>query len=147
MLEKQQHVGKIAGNAARVKGIRIRRWGAGVRMREGVVRRGAASAVFVEADPACCEAIARSLARTNLGDRGVVIRGRLPAALGALEGTFDIISADPPYGAAETDETIVEAAKLLAPGGLIVLEHASRYNPPGRPAGTPAAYGPRRVHR
>jgi len=97
--------------------------------------RGAAHATFVDAEAACCEAIIQSLARTGFAEAGTVIRGRLPGALHSLDGTFDIVFSDPPYGAAEAEETIVEVAPLLAEGGAVVYEHASRYNPPDRLAG------------
>ena len=97
--------------------------------------RGAASATFVDAEQACCQAIVRSLARTNLAASGKVIRGRLPGALRSLTGPFDIIYIDPPYGAPEADETLVLAAELAGPLGVVVYEHASRYNPPDRLAG------------
>ncbi len=97
--------------------------------------RGAASAVFVERDREACQTILRNLAAAGYGDRGTVVRGRLPNALRWLEGTFDIILLDPPYGSPEAEETLAEVRRLLAPGGVVVYEHASRYNPPGRPTG------------
>lgn len=97
--------------------------------------RGAASTVFVEAEPAACQAILDSLARTRLAENATVLRGRLPAALRSLEPSFDLILLDPPYGMEGVDETLASIAPLVAPGGLVVYEHGSRYNPPGRPAG------------
>jgi 16S rRNA (guanine966-N2)-methyltransferase len=97
--------------------------------------RGAASATFVEGEAACIEAILQSLARTGLTERAVVLRGRLPAALERIEGTFDLIFLDPPYDAPTREEVLVRLATLLASGGRVVFEHASRYNPPLRPAG------------
>lgn len=97
--------------------------------------RGAGEATFVETEAASARAIVQSLARTGLAEHGTVIRARLPGALKSLEGTYDLIVMDPPYDALEAPETLVEAAALLAPGGVFVYEHASRYNPPERPAG------------
>lgn len=97
--------------------------------------RGAASTVFVETEPAACQAILDSLARTRLAENATVLRGRLPAALRSLEPSFDLILLDPPYGMEGVDETLASIAPLVAPGGLVVYEHGSRYNPPGRPAG------------
>lgn len=94
--------------------------------------RGAASATFIDAEQACCQAILASLARTHLDDHAKVVRGRLPSALRSLEGAFDIIFSDPPYGADEAEATLLEATALSAPGGTVVYEHASRYNPPDR---------------
>jgi len=64
-----------------------------------------------------------------------VLRGRLPGALKAVEGPFDLVFLDPPYEDREAPEVLLGLGPLLAPGALIVLEHASRYNPPVRPAG------------
>ncbi|MCS7294824.1 MAG: 16S rRNA (guanine(966)-N(2))-methyltransferase RsmD [Chloroflexota bacterium] len=97
--------------------------------------RGAASAVFVERDRETCQTILRNLAAAGYAERGTVIRGRLPEALQWIEGPFDIVLLDPPYGAPEGGETLAAVSRLLAPGGVVVYEHASRYNPPGRPTG------------
>ena len=97
--------------------------------------RGATHATLVEAEPGCVTAILQSLARTGFAEKARVLRGRLPAALKGLQGPFSLIFMDPPYGAGEGEEVLLGAATLLAPGGLIVFEHASRYNPPERPAG------------
>lgn len=97
--------------------------------------RGASHATFVEAEPAACEAILQSLARTGMSSRGTVMRGRLPAALHSIRTQFDIIFMDPPYQLATATDTLVSVHTLLKPGGILVYEHASRYNPPERPAG------------
>lgn len=97
--------------------------------------RGAASATFVERDREACQAIVRNLAAAGFSERATVMRGRLPDALGWLTGPFDLIFLDPPYGAPEGDETLAEVHRLLAPEGIVVYEHGSRYNPPGRPVG------------
>lgn len=97
--------------------------------------RGASRAVFVEGEGAGCKAILESLSRAAMSNRATVLRGHLPAALSAVEGPFDLILMDPPYGLASADETLSRLAPLLAAEGLVVYEHGSRYNPPGRPAG------------
>ena len=97
--------------------------------------RGAASAVFVEGDQACCNAILASLARLQFAEHGMVLRGRLPSALKSIEGTFDLILLDPPYADTETEELLGDLVVFAAPGATIVYEHASRYNPPERPNG------------
>jgi 16S rRNA (guanine(966)-N(2))-methyltransferase RsmD len=97
--------------------------------------RGAAHATFVEADGQCCAAIVQSLARTRLAEAATVLRGRLPKALANLQGPFDVILADPPYDEPEAEETLLAAGELLAADGVVVYEHASRYNPPDRLGG------------
>ena len=96
--------------------------------------RGAAHAVFYEAEPGAVTAILQSLARTKLSDRAKVVRGRLPAALASLQEHFSIIFLDPPYGDETAEPTLMALDRLLEPGGTVVYEHASRYNPPERPA-------------
>jgi len=96
---------------------------------------GAAHATFVEAEPRCCQAILSSIARAAFQSKATVLRGRLPAALGSLDGRFDIVLMDPPYGDAASGPTLEAVALLVAEGGLVVYEHASRYNPPERPPG------------
>ena len=51
-----------------------------------------------------------------------------------VEGVFDIILLDPPY-AEPPEQVIASAARLLAPGGVLVLEHAKRMAAPDSAAG------------
>ncbi len=95
--------------------------------------RGAASVIFVEGEAASCTAIHASLARTRFTASAKVMRGRLPGAISSLEGPFDLILMDPPYADESAPETLIQVASLLAPGGVVVYEHGSRYNPPERP--------------
>lgn len=97
--------------------------------------RGAAHVTFVEGEQAGCDAILKSLARMGFAANARVMRGRLPAALPSLQGLFNIVFMDPPYGLESADDTLHSTGTLVAPGGLLVYEHASRYNPPERPAG------------
>lgn len=97
--------------------------------------RGAAAAVFIDAEPASCKAILQSLSRTAFANRAQVIRGRLPSAISGAEGLFDIVLLDPPYQLESGPETLALAHTRLAPEGIVVYEHGSRYNPPERPAG------------
>ncbi len=95
--------------------------------------RGAASAVFVESEAACCQAILQSLARAGFAANGRVVRGRLPAALTSISEKASLILIDAPYGDDGAEDTLRAAGAHLAPGGTIVYELASRYNPPERP--------------
>jgi 16S rRNA (guanine966-N2)-methyltransferase len=97
--------------------------------------RGASEATFIDAERACCEAIAASLGRLRLEGRGRVVRGRLPGAIANIEGEFGLVFSDPPYGIPEGDETLVAVGGVTAAGGLVVYEHSSRYNPPVRTPG------------
>lgn len=106
--------------------------------------RGAAEAVFIDAEAASTQAVLQTLSRTGFAAKATVYRGRLPAALDKLSGTFGVIFVDPPYGLESAEETLTHLAIFLEPDGLIVFEHASRYNPPKRPAGL--VLGERRVY-
>lgn len=97
--------------------------------------RGAREAVFVESDGAACQAILQTLGRAGFSAQAKVVRGRLPGALASVEGRFDLVFMDPPYEAETAEETLAEVWERLEPGGLVVYEHGSRYNPPDRPAG------------
>ena len=97
--------------------------------------RGAARAVFVESHRDAARSIVQSLGRADLAERGTVVRGSLPAALGSVEGPFDLIFMDPPYDSDRAEDTLAAAAPLVAEGGTVVYEHRSRYNPAERPSG------------
>jgi 16S rRNA (guanine966-N2)-methyltransferase len=95
--------------------------------------RGAHQATLIEAEPGAIQAILQSLARTGFGESATVLRGRLPGALKMADGEFDLVFMDPPYRDEQAEETLRELGALLADGGVVVYEHGSRYNPPGRP--------------
>ena len=97
--------------------------------------RGAARAVFIDAEAVCCQAILQSLSRAGFSDQAQVLRGRLPAALRTAEGRFDLVFMDPPYHEDTAAETLLLLSHKLAAGGAVVYEHGSRYNPPERPTG------------
>jgi 16S rRNA (guanine(966)-N(2))-methyltransferase RsmD len=95
--------------------------------------RGARHVTFVERDRRAAALVAANLARCGVeqgytiecGDVASVLR-RLPA-----DAAFDLVLLDPPYDA-DPDEVagaLVASADRLAPGGLIVLERATRRDP------------------
>ncbi len=97
--------------------------------------RGAAHSTFIEGEAACVQAILQSISRAGFSGSATVIRGRLPGAISKLDpGLFDLVFLDPPYND-EGAEDLMGVPRLLAPGGMVVYEHGSRYNPPERPAG------------
>jgi 16S rRNA (guanine966-N2)-methyltransferase len=91
--------------------------------------RGAAHVTFVERDRR-----ARALIEENLAGCGVerdyTIRGEDVAAALSDEGAgaYDLILLDPPYDSATTG-VLAAAAQASTPGGLIVLERATRREP------------------
>jgi 16S rRNA (guanine(966)-N(2))-methyltransferase RsmD len=96
--------------------------------------RGALEAVFVESGREAQRALERNLKLAGAGAARLV-RGALPEALGALGAAgerFDLVFADPPYAWTVTEPFLLAAAKVLAPGGEIALEHSRRSPPPER---------------
>jgi 16S rRNA (guanine(966)-N(2))-methyltransferase RsmD len=96
--------------------------------------RGAARAVFVERDRAAARLIRQNLVSLGVRRRGQVLGLSAAAGLGLLareERRFRLVLADPPY--AEDPHQVlaaIAAAAVLEPGGLLVLEHSSRVEPP-----------------
>lgn len=114
--------------------------------------RGAARAVLVEEDPRCQRLIQENLDHTGLAGAGVVFKGRVEHGLRWLEHHdeqgFDVIFVDPPYGRGLVLDTVRRlAAKppLLAPGGVIVIQHSRdepiEAVPPGLVKAHEASYG------
>jgi 16S rRNA (guanine(966)-N(2))-methyltransferase RsmD len=94
------------------------------------ISRGAAHVTFVEQDRRAQALVAANLARCGVTDGYAIIRSSLERAIDALRAdaaaaSFDIILLDPPYDRSP-DAVVPPAAALLAPGGILVLEHARR---------------------
>jgi len=89
--------------------------------------RGAAHVTFVEADGRAVRLIQRNLDHCGVADRYAIIRARFADAVRMVSaGSFDLVFLDPPYQADGMAEMLDAAAPLVAPGGLVVLEHARR---------------------
>lgn len=90
--------------------------------------RGASAAVLVEQGRDALVAIrenARALDATGLVS---IVAGKVDRALEKLEGPFGVVFVDPPYAdvrLATFSVLLARAACLVAPGGGLVLEHAS----------------------
>ena len=84
--------------------------------------RGATHVTFVDTDPRARRLIEENLQRCGVSDRYVIIR--TPQSLPAE--SFDLVVLDPPYAEPDLTATIAAAESLIAPGGLLVLEHARR---------------------
>jgi 16S rRNA (guanine966-N2)-methyltransferase len=87
--------------------------------------RGAAGVTFVDRDVSAARA---NVVRLGFGQRATIIRGeagRILARLGAAGRRFDVIYADPPYAGDLAGRTVaaVAAAGVLAPGGVLLVEH------------------------
>ncbi|MBP1635373.1 MAG: rsmD [Acidobacteria bacterium] len=99
--------------------------------------RGAASVVFVELDGRAAGLIARNLAHCRIADGYVMIRAEFTRALRQLpaDRRFDLVLLDPPYDVADLASVVEAAAGRTAPGGALVLEHATRRDAPARVGG------------
>jgi len=98
--------------------------------------RGAARAVFVEKKRAAAAVIRENLRKTHLSDRAAVITADAFGAPQAIAGEepFSIIFLDPPYRLSADCSPGTRMAKLiehlaapdiLAPNGMLILEHDS----------------------
>ncbi|OPL15650.1 MAG: hypothetical protein AVO39_07440 [delta proteobacterium MLS_D] len=93
--------------------------------------RGAAAAVFIEIRSSHAAVIRTNVERCGFGDHFEIIRAsfdRGAALLRERKERFDVIFADPPYerGLAERAVNVLCEASLLAPGGVVVVEHSAR---------------------
>ena len=90
--------------------------------------RGAAQAVFIEHDRRAAALIADNAALCGARNRCVIIRDRAEHALQhhIPAGPFDVVVMDPPYDFEPLASVVELALPQLAPGGLLILEHAFR---------------------
>lgn len=115
--------------------------------------RGAASALFVEADARAAAVIEQNIAA--LGVRNAVVRrGPVASVLaGGAPGPVDLVLADPPYevDAAQVEDVVrsLDAAGWSAPGTVAVVERPASAPDIGWPGGWSAwksrRYGDTRV--
>ncbi|MBI4870570.1 MAG: 16S rRNA (guanine(966)-N(2))-methyltransferase RsmD [Candidatus Riflebacteria bacterium] len=95
--------------------------------------RGAGRIVLVESSGSSCWTIRQNLRLLEPTEEIEVIQSRVESFLAAQTERFNVVFADPPY---ELDVPKVAAAlgahPLLAPGGLLVLEHSRRQQAPAR---------------
>jgi 16S rRNA (guanine966-N2)-methyltransferase len=89
--------------------------------------RGAAQAVFVEQDRRAAALIAANAERCGLQDRCVILRDTAERALArTFDAPFDLVVLDPPYDYEPLASVLAAAARHVTPGGLLILEHATR---------------------
>lgn len=106
--------------------------------------RGAARATFIEAARPRCALLSRNLDALGLATRSSVICGALPGALTRYAAKATLVFIDPPYADTSAEIVLPMLRPHLDSGAAVVYEHASRYNPPERPAGL--ALAERRVY-
>jgi len=84
--------------------------------------RGAASAVFIDADKNAAAVVKANLESTKLGENAVVLQTDAFAFLQTSGLTFDIVFLDPPYGTGILQKALPLAAEKTAQGGIIICE-------------------------
>lgn len=97
--------------------------------------RGAIHGTFVESARGALGALRKNCEALGVGDRVEVVPLSVERGLAVLRGPFLLIFADPPYAQvaqrASPLSAVLEAMpRLLASGGLFVLEHGARDAPP-----------------
>jgi 16S rRNA (guanine966-N2)-methyltransferase len=92
--------------------------------------RGAAHVTFVEQDRRAVRLIESNLERCRIENRYAIIRVGFAVAARQLTGPFDLLFLDPPYGAGTLAQALETGAPLVAPGALLVIEHARRDDSP-----------------
>jgi 16S rRNA (guanine966-N2)-methyltransferase len=100
--------------------------------------RGAGHCTFVEADPHAAGVIRENLMRTGFAEQGAVEVARVGRWRAPAAAAYTLVMADPPYddgGAWEAIAATVGCA--LAPGAIVVVEHAARMPSPETLAGLP----------
>jgi 16S rRNA (guanine966-N2)-methyltransferase len=90
--------------------------------------RGATHVTFVDTDARARKLITENLARCGVSDRYAIIHS--PQSLPAE--SFDLVVLDPPYAEPDLSAAIAAADPLIAPGGLLILEHARRRAAPAQ---------------
>lgn len=94
--------------------------------------RGAHAVTLVECARPAIAAIHQNIEALDASHAARVVPSRVDRALSSLKGPFEIVLVDPPYEEARTrgfSGVLDRAARLLAPRGILVLEHASSDEP------------------
>ncbi len=95
--------------------------------------RGAASAVLVESARSAIVAIRENIESLDVASQVSLVTRPCERALEGLAGPFQLVLIDPPYADVKTKPfatLLSQASQLVAPGGVLVLEHDSKDEPP-----------------
>ena len=91
--------------------------------------RGAAHVTFMEKDRRAAALIAENLETFGVAAVYTIETGDVATLLRTRTDAFDVIWLDPPYASADGPKALDAAAGALAPGGVVVLERATRREP------------------
>lgn len=100
------------------------------------VSRGATEAVLVEHGRDAAAAIQENVRALGLGAVVRLVTTKVERALEKLEGPFQLVLCDPPYADVRAPgfaAVLAGAAALLAPDGVLLLEHAAVDEPAATP--------------
>ena len=84
--------------------------------------RGASSCVFLDESRAACTVVRENAAAARLAERARVLQTSAGAYLAACPQTFHLILLDPPYRRGTVAAILPAAARVLAPGGVVLAE-------------------------
>lgn len=87
--------------------------------------RGASRVTFVERDRRAIDALERNIRALDVEDACAIIRDDFVSGRWA-SGTFDLVLLDPPYDIRDLDAVTTAGARVVGPGGRLVLEHSKR---------------------
>lgn len=91
--------------------------------------RGASQVDFVEQSPKLCAVIRKNVSRAGFDTQAEVLAMPVARALETLTGPYDLVFMDPPYDESESLREVIRTlldAGMMAPGGMLVIEQASR---------------------
>lgn len=89
------------------------------------ISRGASQVYFVEQSRKACRIIQENLKSLDIDEGFKVLEMDLAKALAAMNIPFDIAFVDPPYEREDLYQSALERT-ILAPDGLLILEHSKR---------------------
>jgi 16S rRNA (guanine(966)-N(2))-methyltransferase RsmD len=92
--------------------------------------RGAASVDFVERARESLSVLRANLERTRLGDAARVHAADVERFVATTDARWDLVVADPPYEARAIVAPLRGVAARIDPGGMLVLKHFWRTEPP-----------------
>lgn len=93
--------------------------------------RGAATVTFIEFDRRAVALIESNLRKCGVaGGYTIERRDALGTTTPVAGGPFDVVFLDPPYAQPALEPWLAVAAAQVAAGGVVILEHAARVEPP-----------------